>query len=219
MVNDDLLLQQRVLDELEFEPSVEAAHIGVAAHNGVVTLAGHVSSYTEKFAAERAARRVRGVKAVAMELEVRLPDDRKLADDEIAERALRILNWDVSVPAERIGVRVERGIVTLTGEVAWQFQRGAAEHDIHKLSGVRAVINNITVAPQVQAEDVRAKIRAALERSAEVEACNVGVAVAGGKVTLTGRVGDWKEREEIVRAAWAAPGVTEVFDELVVAET
>lgn len=216
-MNDDLQLQQRVLDELEFEPSVAAAHIGVSARQGVVTLTGHVGSYTEKYAAERAARRVKGVKAVAMELDVRLAEDRKIADDEIADRAVRILGWDVSVPADKITVRVEHGMVSLGGEVEWQFQRSAAEHDIRKLSGVRAVINNITLAPQVQAEDVHAKIRAALERNAEIEANNIVVGVTGGKVTLTGRVGDWTEREEIVRAAWAAPGVTEVYDELVVA--
>ncbi|HTU54092.1 MAG TPA: BON domain-containing protein, partial [Acetobacteraceae bacterium] len=190
-MNDDLQLQQRVLDELEFEPSVAAAHIGVSVGRGVVTLTGHVGSYTEKYAAERAARRVKGVKAVAMELDVRLAEDRKIADDEIAERAVRILGWDVSVPAEKITVRVEHGMVSLGGEVEWQFQRSAAEHDIRKLSGVRAVINNITLAPQVQAEDVHAKIRAALERNAEVEAKNIVVGVSGGKVTLTGRVGDW----------------------------
>jgi len=215
-MDDDLLLQQRVLDELQFEPSVAAAHIGVSAHGGIVTLAGHVGSFREKYTAERAVRRVRGVKAVAMELDVRLPEDSKVADDEIAERAVRILNWDVSVPADKITVRVEHGMVTLGGEVAWQFQRGAAEHDIHKLSGVRGVINNISLAPPVEAEDVHAKIRAALERHAEIEASNVGVVATGGKVTLTGTVRDWMEREEIVRAAWAAPGVTEVADELVV---
>ena len=216
-MNDDLQLQQRVLDELEFEPSVAAAHIGVSARQGVVTLTGHVGSYSEKYAAERATRRVKGVKAVAMELDVRLAEDRKIADDEVADRAVRILGWDVSVPADKVTVRVEHGMVSLGGEVEWQFQRSAAEHDVRKLSGVRAVINNITLAPQVQAEDVHAKIRAALERNAEIEADNIVVGVTGGKVTLTGRVGDWTEREEIVRAAWAAPGVTEVYDELVVA--
>lgn len=218
-MDDDLQLQQRVLDELEFEPSVKAAHIGVAVRDGVVTLSGHVESYTEKYAAERATRRVKGVRAVAMELDVRLPEDRKIADDEIAGRAVQMLKWDASVPADRIMVRVEHGMVTLGGEVEWAFQRNAAEHDIHKLSGVRAVINNIVVAPRVQAADVSAKIRAALERNAEIEARNIGVTVSGGAVTLTGRVDHWTEREAIIRAAWSAPGVSEVYDELVVAGT
>jgi osmotically-inducible protein OsmY len=130
-----------------------------------------------------------------------------------------MLNWDASVPADRITVRVEHGMVTLGGEVEWEFQRNAAEHNIHKLSGVRAVINNMVVAPRVHAADVSAKIRAALDRNAEIEAQNIGVAVSGGKVTLTGRVNHWTEREAIVRAAWSAPGVSEVYDELVVAGT
>ncbi|MDA8052512.1 MAG: BON domain-containing protein [Rhodospirillales bacterium] len=216
-MSDDLQLQQRVIDELDFEPSVNAAHIGVAVKDGVVTLSGHVESYAEKYAAERAVRRVKGVKAVAMELDVRLPEDRKVADDEIAERAVRILTWDSSVPGDRITIKVEHGVVTLGGEVLWRFQRDAAEHDIHKLSGVRAVINNITVMPQVRAADVQAKIRAALERNAEIEAGNVAVSVSGGKVVLTGRVNAWAERAAIERAAWSAPGVREVEDKLVIA--
>jgi osmotically-inducible protein OsmY len=216
-MNDDLKLQQHVIDELDFEPSINAAHIGIAVRGGVVTLSGHVQSYAEKYAAERAARRVKGVKAVAMELDVRLVEDPKLADDEIAARVVRILEWDASVPDARITIRVERGVVTLAGTVEWRFQREAAEHDVYKLSGVRAVINNITIAPHVKATDVSAKIRAALERNAEIEASNIAVAVAGGKVTLSGQVSDWTEREAIERAAWSAPGVSEVEDKLVVA--
>src|SRR5579863_3043561 len=120
-MKDDLLLQQRVIDELEFEPSVDSAHIGVSVREGVVTLSGHVESYIEKFAAERATKRVKGVKAVAQELDVRLPSDRKTGDDEIAERAVRILNWDASIPHGRISVKVEHGIVTLSGSVDWHF--------------------------------------------------------------------------------------------------
>jgi osmotically-inducible protein OsmY len=215
-MNEDLQLQQRVIDELDFEPSVNAAHIGIAVQGGVVTLSGHVQSYAEKYAAERAARRVKGVKAVAMELDVRLAEDRKLADDEIAARAVRMLEWDAAVPDERITIRVEHGVITLGGTVQWGFQRQAAEYDVHRLNGVRAVINNIALAPQVKALDVSAKIRGALERNAEIEANNIAVAVSGGKVTLSGRVRDWTEREAIERAAWSAPGVNEVEDKLVV---
>jgi osmotically-inducible protein OsmY len=213
-MKDDLHLQQRVIDALEFEPSVDAAHIGVSAGDGVVTLSGHVRSFAEKFTAERIARQVKGVQAVAQELEVRLPSAKKLADDEIAARAVRILHWDQMVPGDRISVKVEHGIVTLNGEVDWHFQRLEAEHDIRKLSGVLSVINNLIVAANVRPDDVHAKIRAALERHAEVEANRITVAVSGSKVTLGGKVNAWTEREAVERAAWSAPGVTEVEDRI-----
>lgn len=164
-MKEDLQLQQRVIDALEFDPSVDAAHIGVSAHEGVVTLSGHVRSYAEKFAAERTAREVRGVKGVAEEIQVRLPSDKKLADDEIAARALRLLHWDVAVPDERISVEVEHGVVTLSGTVDWGYQRVEAEYDIRKLSGVKAVVNDIVVRSKPRAADVHAKIRAAIDAS------------------------------------------------------
>ena len=139
-MSSDLQLRQDVFDELEFEPSVNAAHIGVTANHGVVTLTGFVTSYAEKTAAERAARRVKGVKAIAEEIEVRLPSDTKRGDDEIAARAVDILKWQVGLPADRISVKVEKGIVTLTGEVDWQFQKTEADHVVHKLSGVVGVL-------------------------------------------------------------------------------
>jgi osmotically-inducible protein OsmY len=216
-MNDDLQLQQRVIDELEFEPSVNAAHIGVSVREGVVTLSGHVESFIEKFAAERTAQRVKGVKAVAQELVVHLPSDRKTADDEIAARAVRLLSWDALVPHDRISVKVEHGIVTLDGEVDWHYQRTEAEYDVRKLGGVKAVINGIVVKPRVRPEDIHAKIRAALERNAEVEASNISVNVSGGKVTLGGKVNAWTEREAVERAAWSAPGVTQVEDQIVLA--
>lgn len=213
-MKDELLLQQRVIDELEFDPAVKAEHIGVAVHDGVVALSGHVESFAEKFAAERAARRVKGVKAVAEELDVHLPADHKTSDDEIAARALKILAWDMIVPADRIAIKVERGIVTLTGEVDWQFQRAEAERDVRKLGGVRAVINEITLKPALTAEDVQTVIRAALERHAEIEADHISVGVENGKVTLSGRVTAWSEREAAERAAWSLPGVREVEDRI-----
>jgi len=218
-MNDDLQLQQRVMDELEFEPSVNAAHIGVSVRDGVVTLSGHVESFIEKFAAERTAQRVYGVKAVAQEMVVHLPFDRKTADDEIAARAVKMLNWDALVPHGRISVKVEHGIVTLDGEVDWHYQRAEAEYDMRKLGGVKAVVNHIAVKPSVRSEDIRAKIRAALERNAEVEAGNITVDVSGGKVTLGGRVHGWTEREAIERAAWSAPGVTQVEDHIELARS
>lgn len=213
-MNEDLQLQKMVIDELEFEPSVQAAHIGVSVRDGVVTLSGHVESYAEKFAAERAARRIRGVKAIAQELEVQLPFEHKTADDEIAARAVHLLDWDVAIPRGRISVKVEHGIVTLNGAVDWAYQRAEAEYDVRKLTGVKGVINDIMIVPRADIEDVRAKIRAALERNAELEANNITVSVADGKVTLGGKVKAWTEREAAERAAWSVAGVRQIEDHI-----
>lgn len=213
-MNEDLQLQKMVIDELEFEPSVKAAHIGVSVRDGVVTLSGHVESYAEKFAAERAARRIRGVKAIAQELEVQLPFEHKTADDEIAARAVHLLDWDVAIPRGRISVKVEHGIVTLNGAVDWAYQRAEAEYDVRKLTGVKGVINDIMIVPRADIEDVRAKIRAALERNAELEANNITVSVADGKVTLGGKVKAWTEREAAERAAWSVAGVRQIEDHI-----
>ena len=215
-MSSDLQLRQDVLDELEFEPSVNAAHIGVTANRGVVTLTGFVTSYAEKTMAERAARRVKGVKAIAEEIEVRLPSDTKRADDEIAARAIDILKWQVGVPADRIKVKVEKGVVTLTGEVDWQFQRTEADHVVHKLSGVFDVLNQIRVASPIHAIEVKEKIERALRRSAELEASRITVETEGGRVILKGKVHAWYERDIAERAAWSAPGVTEVLDRLTI---
>jgi osmotically-inducible protein OsmY len=211
---DDLVLQQLVIDELEFEPSIDAANIGVAVDSGVVTLTGHVGSYAEKTAAERAAQRVRGVRAIAQEIQVRYPSDKKTSDDEIAKRAANILAWDTRVPGEVIQIKVQNGWVTLTGTVEWQYQRVAAESDIRKLSGVIGVSNEIELKPQVKAPDVRNKILSALKRNAEIEADSIRVSVNGDEVTLEGRVHDWYERIVIERAAWSAPGVKHVHDRM-----
>jgi osmotically-inducible protein OsmY len=212
----NLQLRQDVLDELEFEPSVNAAHIGVAANRGVVTLTGFVANYAEKAAAERAARRVKGVKAIAEEIEVRLPSDTKRSDDEIAARAVDILQWQVGSPADRLAIKVEKGIVTLTGDVDWQYQKADAEHVVHKLSGVIDVLNQIRVAAPVRASDIKEKIQKALQRSAEVEASGITVQTEGGRVVLSGKVRAWYERDIAQRAAWSAPGVTEVQDHLTI---
>ncbi len=215
-MSNDLQLRQDVIDELEFEPSVNAAHIGVTANRGVVTLTGYVTSYAEKTAAERAARRVRGVRAIAEEIVVRLPSDTKRADDEIAARAVDILKWQVGVPADRIAVKVENGVVTLSGEVDWQFQKTEADHIVHKLSGVIDVVNEIRVAAAVHAVEVKEKLEKALQRSAEVEAARITVETDGGTVTLKGKVRAWYERDIAERAAWAAPGVTDVQNQIAI---
>jgi osmotically-inducible protein OsmY len=216
-MNRDDRLRQMVIDELEWEPRSDAAHIGVACRDGVVTLSGHVASYAERMSAERAARRVRDVKALAIELDVRLPSDRKTADDEIAARAVKILQWDSIVPDERISIEVEKGIVTLAGTVEWQYQKDEAEFDIHKLGGVKMIINDIVVKPQIRAADVKDGIRRALERNADLDASRITVTVQNDKVILDGKVGAWIEREIAERAAWSAPGVAAVEDRIAIA--
>jgi len=212
----DHQLRQDVLDELDFEPSVNADHIGVGAHSGVITLTGFVSTYGEKVAAERAVRRVRGVKAIAEEIEIRLPSDKKFADDEIAGRAVDILKWRVGLPANRINIKVEKGIVTLTGDVDWRFQRSEAEAAVHNLGGVAGVANLIRVNSPVQVVEIKGKIQKALERSADLDASRITVQADGGKVILGGKVHAWYERDIAERTAWSAPGVTDVQDHILI---
>ena len=211
----DTLLQQDVMDELDFEPSVNAAHIGVTAKNGVITLTGHVGSYAEKIAAEDAARRVHGVHAIAQEIEVRYASDKKTSDDEIAARALSVLKWNAVVPYDAVQVKVQDGWVTLLGQVDWQFQRMAAESGIRRLSGVAGVLNEIKLKPSVSPGDVKRKIEDALKRSAEVEAAAIRVSALGnGKVALEGKVHDWQERNAVKRAVWSTACVTSIDDRL-----
>jgi osmotically-inducible protein OsmY len=214
---NDTQLRQDVLDELAFEPSVDAANIGVAAENGVVTLTGHVPSYWQKTTVERAVWRVKGVKALAEEIKVRLPNDRKDSDDQIAERAWNILAWDSSVPKPAIRIMVRDGWVTLSGEVTWQFQRSAAESAVRKLTGVMGVINSITIKPTIQTQDVRKLIEDALKRHAEVEARQIDIDVRDhGSIILQGKVDNWEERRAVERAVWSAPGVTHIDDRITI---
>jgi osmotically-inducible protein OsmY len=216
-IMSDRSLRQDILEELEFEPSIDATHIGVAVADGVVTLTGYVESYAQKTMVERVVQRLRGVRAIAEEIEVRFPARRKTADDEIAKRALAVIAWDTTISDETIQVKVQHGWITLSGEVAWHFQRIGAENAVRKLSGVLGVTNMINVRPQIDAGDIKQRIENALKRSAELEAETIRVAVAGGKVTLEGKVNAWREREVAERAAWAAPGVSAVEDRLIIA--
>ncbi|TDU31662.1 osmotically-inducible protein OsmY [Panacagrimonas perspica] len=212
---NDLQLKQAVMDELEFDPAIDAAHVTAFVHDGVVTLAGYVGDYTQKHAAETAARRIKGVRAIAQEIEVRLPTDRKIADDEIADRATRILDWDLRLPRDAIQVMVEKGVVVLRGTVAWEFLRREAEADVRKLGGVLGVSNHICVVSPARLGSVQKKIHAAFERSAELQAEKVTVHFdEEGIVKLGGQLHSMLERAAAENAAWSAPGVSKVINQI-----
>jgi osmotically-inducible protein OsmY len=212
----DNTLQEAVLAELRWDPSVTASHIGVAANDGVVTLTGHVESYAEKQAAEVAARRVRGVKALAEEIEVRLPFETQREDDDIAAAAIERLAWDVSISADVIKVKVEDGWVTLTGEVDWYYQKEAAEQDMLRLFGVVGVSNQISIKPRVDVSNISDDIMHAMHRSWFFDPKTITVSARGGMVRLTGTVHSLHEKQIAAATAWATPGVTEVENEIVV---
>ncbi len=213
----DTELQHAVMEELAWEPSVDAAEIGVSAESGIVTLSGMVKSLPQKWAAEKAAQRVSGVKAVTDEIVVKLPGESELSDTEIARAAVNALDWNASVPRGRVTLIVSHGWVTLEGTVRFHYERVAAEYAVRGLMGVKGVTNLISVnPPHTTPSDIKHRIQQAFERAAELDAQTIGIETQDGKVVLRGNVKSWAEREQAEWAAWAAPGVSHVENEIVV---
>nr|KPN28522.1 ornithine aminotransferase [Rhizobium brockwellii] len=208
---NDIHLRQSILDEMEFEPSIDAAGIGVAVHSGIVTLTGHVRTYAEKEAAERVASRVKGVRGIAADIEVQIFGPKETDDDDIARRAVKMLDWNVSVPKDSVQVRVLKGWITLRGQVEWQYQNG-----VRDLAGVVGVSNLVELKPRITAVDVKKRIEDAFQRDAALEADSIRIDVQGRNVTLSGKVKTWSERQAAERAAWSAPGISTLDDRLTV---
>jgi osmotically-inducible protein OsmY len=206
----DVALKDRILQELKWEPMVNEAGIGVIVEDGVVTLTGNVPKWPERDAAERAARRVFGVKAIANDLEVRLPFDSERTDADLAREVANAVDLNTYVPRDRVKVSVHQGWVTLSGEVEWQFQKIAAETALRYLRGLKGTINTLTVKPRVSPADVKGKVVAALERQVLSDARGITVEAVDRKVTLRGKVRSWAEHDAVEQAAWSAPGVAEV---------
>jgi osmotically-inducible protein OsmY len=213
----DSSLRQDIIDELDFEPSIDAADIGVAVKNDIVTLTGHVPIYSQKVTVEDVVPRVKGVKGLAEEIEVRPVGSNRTADDEIAKRAINTLGWNTSIPSGTVQVKVQKGWVALTGKVEWFYQKNAAANAVRDLAGVVGVTNQIEIKQHASATDVKKRIEDALKRYAEVEAQAIRIDVLdGGKVRLDGKVHAWSERSAAERAAWPAPGVTTVEDRIAI---
>jgi osmotically-inducible protein OsmY len=214
----DTQLKKHVEDELRWQPSVDEASIGVSVKDAIVTLTGHARTYAEKIAAERAVMRIKGVKALASELQVSLPGAHERTDEDIARAALNVLVWNAVVPKDAVKVQVTKGWVTLSGVVEWSYQKHNAEREISRLMGVKGVINEIEVKPSrtPASAEIKTGIEAALKRSAEVEARRIQVEIKGPTVILTGTVSSWPERNAVERAAWAAPGVSKVENKLLI---
>jgi len=216
VTRSDEQIQRDVLAELKWDARVQPNEIGVAVKDGIVTLIGWVDSYTKRWAAEEAARRVRGVKAVANDIEVRLPSSAERTDADIAAAALHALKWDALIPDDQVKVTVSKGWITLDGEVNWQFERDDAERVVRRLTGVRGVTNLIKVKTRPTPSELKQKIEDALVRSAETDADRITVEVQGSKVILKGTVRAWAEKQEAERVAWSAPGITSVDNRITI---
>ncbi|MDP1730158.1 MAG: BON domain-containing protein [Devosia sp.] len=216
-MRNDHDLQKRVQEQLDCDPAINSSHIGVAVRLGVVTLSGHVPSFGEKRAGEIAAGQVKGVKAIVSQIVVELPGGCQTSDETVAEQASARLGSNKSVPADRVHLSVERGVVTLRGDVDWQYQRQAAEDDLHHLDCIRQIHNEIAIKPPVKVELVRDKVREVLARIAPLDADNISVKIDGSRVTLSGTVNSWHEKGLAQSAVWSVPGVTAVVDDIAVA--
>jgi osmotically-inducible protein OsmY len=209
-------IERDVKDELQWDPDLDATDIAVSVKNGVVTLTGFARSYTDKYEAEAAAKRVAGVVGVANDIEVRMPSVDERPDPEIARDAVAAIKSQLPISSEHIRVVVKNGWVTLEGDVEWQYQRTTAETAVRRIKGVKGVTNLIMLRPRAEPSDIKRKIQEAFKRSAEVDANRIQVEANGGEVILKGTVRSWIEREEAERVAWSAPGVTNVVDRIVV---
>lgn len=210
----DAQLKADVTDELAWDPAINATHVGVMVQDGVVTLAGHLDSFAEKHAVERAVRRVAGVRGIALDLDVKLSTEHQRTDADIAGAATAALALNTLVPRGKVKVEVEKGWVTLIGEVDWGYQLASAEQCIRPLAGVRGLFNKITVKPRIQSKDIATQITAALTRQATREARNIGIEVEGGVVTLSGKVHSMAEHDAAIGVAFSAHGVSHVVDHL-----
>ncbi len=215
-IRSDTDIQLDVLDELDWTPDVEPAHIGVSVHDGVVTLSGEVETYAERLAAKDAARRVAGVTGIADDLEVEASAAYKHTDTQVAEGVVAALRLRADVPRGAVECEVTNGAVRLTGQVAWNFQRDAARNAAQHVPGVRSVINDITLTPRASASDAADRIKKALVRNAELDADAITVRMSGNEVTLTGHVRSWAEKQQATAAAWASPHVSKVHNEILV---
>ncbi|MGN6394410.1 MAG: BON domain-containing protein [Mucilaginibacter sp.] len=214
----DVEIQKDVMDELRWQPFLQSSEIGVAVKNGIVTLSGQVDNYGKKLSAENAAKKVAGVKAVAEDIQVGISPTYRKTDAEIAAAVVNALKWHTAIPDDSIKIKVEDGVVRLEGEVEWDFQRTSAKNAVQYLTGVRSVINLITVKPKLSADDLEKKIRAAFHRSATIDADKVTVSVTGSKAILSGKVRSFAEKQEAEDSVWAAPGVLSVESKLIVEE-